>query len=393
MTHAARWGGRRWPVVDGIPFLRLGRERLADEALRALDAGDREAALGLLLADQDEWWTGDAPPEADLRGLAREAPGLARREAPGLARHEAPGRTRREAPGLARREAPGLTLREAMAALRWGRVADYFAHRWSDPTFVAGLALVGAHWTAPRDAFELACGIGHHLRELALRGVRVAGADVVFAKLWLARHFVAPAAELVCFDAGREWPALPRRDLVLCHDALYFLEPKEHVVGSLRARRGEGGLLLVSHVHNADWPNLSSGAALSAARLRELFPDALAYADEELTAALLGGRAPRPATDAELAGTEAFAVAEGPGLAPPLALSGGVALPPPGAELRRNPLYEGAEIRFPSDRYAAEYGPRAPYRPRTDAPERATLDDATAHWARRRELVHLPERW
>lgn len=348
-------------MVDGIAFLRLGRERLADEALLALDRGDRAAALGLLLADQDDWWTGEVAAECDLRALARDA--------------------------------GHVTLREAMATLRWGRVADYFAHRWSDPTFLAGLALVGAHWAAPRDAFELACGIGHHLRELSLRGVHAAGGDVVFAKLWLARHFVAPEAELVCFDAGLEWPELPPRDLVLCHDALYFLEPKRHVVGALRAVRAPGGLLLVGHVHNAGWPNLSAGAALTAAHLRELFPAALVYADEELTAALIEGRAPTQAGDGELARTEAFAVAEGPGLGPPQGLSGGFALPPPGVELRRNPLYDGAEIRFPSERYATEYGPRATYGRRTDAPERATLGTATAHWARRRELVHLPERW
>ncbi len=355
------WRGHIWPVVDGIPYLRLGRERLAMEARRALALDDREAALALLLADQDDWWTGETAPEADLRSLAREA-------------HR-------------------MTLREAMAALRYGRVADYFAHRWSDPTFLAGLALTGAHWAAPRGAFELACGIGHHLRELTLRGVRAAGGDVVFAKLWLARHFVAPEAELVCFDAGLEWPALPARDLVLCHDALYFLEPKRHVVSSLRALRGASGMLLVGHVHNADRSNLSAGAALSAAELRELFPAALVYADEELTDALLDGRAPRPAGPAELVLTEAFSVAEGPGLAPPLALEAGLALPPPGAELRRNPLYDGVEIRFPSERYAAEYGPRATYGLRTDAPERAALGEATAQWARRRELVHLPERW
>jgi hypothetical protein len=354
------WRGRRWPVVDGIPFLRLGRERLADEALRALDAGDRVAALGLLLADQDDWWDGETAPEADLRALARDP--------------------------------AAVTLREAMGTLRWARVADYFAHRWSDPTFLAGLALTGAHWNAPRTAFELACGIGHHLRELALRGVRAAGADVVFAKLWLARHFVCPSAELTCFDAARDWPELPRHDLVLCHDAFYFLEPKEHVLARLRAiREGDRALLLLSHIHNAEWPNFSAGRAITAARLQALFPDALAYADEELTAALAGRRAPRPGG---LQGTEAFAVAEGPGLASPQPLLGGVAVPPPGAALRRNPLYaDNGALRFPSERYAREYGGRATYRPVSDAPAQASLDASTAHWARSRELLHLPERW
>jgi SAM-dependent methyltransferase len=370
VSHSVEWRGRRWPVVDAIPFLRQGREALAQQALAALDAGDREAALGLLLADQDDWWTGETAPEAELRALARDV-----------------GR---------------LSLRGAMAALRWGRVADYFAHRWSDPTFLAGLALTRAHWNTPRTAFELACGIGHHLRELALRGVAVTGGDVVFAKLWLARHFVVPSAELVCFDAaGEEWPVAGRpRDLVLCHDALYFLEPKPAIVARLRALRDpERGLLLASHIHNTDWHNtdwhnLSSGAAITAEEVRALFPDGALYADEELSAALLAGRAPWAADAGDLARTEAFAVAEGPGLALPQALGDGIVLPPPGAALTLNPLYDGeGELRFPSARYAAEYGARATYPPRTDAPPHATLDAATTERARRRELLHLPERW
>jgi len=44
-------------------------------------------------------------------------------------------------------------------------------------------------------------------------------------------------------------------------------------------------------------------------------------------------------------------------------------------------------------RYQAEYAPRATYPPRTDAPERAMSGPAVAVWARRRELVDLPERW
>ncbi|MBY0337520.1 MAG: hypothetical protein K2X11_12950 [Acetobacteraceae bacterium] len=358
--HSVVHAGRRWPVVDGIPFLRAGREELAREALAALDAGDRVAALALLLADQDDWWDGDAAPEADLRALARDP--------------------------------QTVTLREAMEALRWARVADYFAHRWSDPTFLAGLALTRAHWMAPRSAFELACGIGHHLRELSLRGVAVSGGDVVFAKLWLARHFVCPEARLACFDAAHPWPVADRHDLVLCHDAFYFLEPKQAVLARLRGLRGGGrGLLLISHIHNADRPGFSAGHAISRARLAGLFPAVLAYADEELTRALAEGRAPLPG---RLDGTEAFAVAEGPGLGAPQSLADGVVLPPPGAALRRNPLYaEGGARRFPSERYASEYGARVTYPAVSDAPARAVLDASTAHWALRRELLHLPERW
>jgi len=355
--------GRRWPAPDGIAFLRAGREALATEALARLDAGDGEAALVALLAEQDEWWQGPIADPAALRELVR-------------------ARDR-------------LTLRQAMTLLAWGPVADYFAHRWSDPTFLAGLALTEAHWTKPRQAFELACGIGHHLRELARLGVETTGADVVFAKLWVARHWVAPSARLFCIDAAQALPPLGLFDLVVCHDALYFLEPKPAIVARLRRMlESTGGLLAVSHVHNREWPNASAGAAVTADEMAALFPDALLYDDAELTCALAEGRAPRPALAATLRDAEAFAAALGSGLAPPRPVIGLLALPAAGTRLRRNPLY-GADgsITWPSERYGREYGPRATYPARSLAPGHAVLSKATAGPARRRELLDLPERW
>ncbi|MFC0409391.1 class I SAM-dependent methyltransferase [Roseomonas elaeocarpi] len=361
--HSLTDGETRWPLVDGIAFLRLGREALAASAIERLDAGDREGALVVLLADQDDWWRGPtAEPEA-LRRLVREA--------------------------------DTLTLRDAMALLSWGPVATYFAHRWSDPTFLAGLALVRAHWAGPATAFELACGIGHHLRALGEQGVRASGGDVVFAKLWVARQWVAPEAELVCFDAGKPWPiAAGSIDLVCCHDAFYFLEPKREILHRLRALRAPGGVLAVSHIHNRDWPNMSAGSAMQAGDVAALFPQATVYDDAELTRALAEERAPVGAPVASLGGVEAFSLAEGPGVGPAQAVTGGIALPAGGAALRRNPLYgEDGTVRWPSERYETEYGPRATYPQHSDAPERGVMDSATRTRALRREMLHLPDRW
>ncbi len=357
----------RWPVLDGIPYLRVGREALVAEARAAIDAGDPETALVRLLADQDDWWTGPAPDEGSLRRLVRD-------------------RAR-------------LSLRDALAGLAYGRVGDYFAHRWSDPTFLAGLALIEAHRGGERQAFELACGIGHYLRELQLRGVAVTGADVVFSKLWVARHWVlAEPALLLCFDAAAPWPTRPRVDLAVCHDALYFLEPKREIVERLRAAVGEAGWLALGHVHNRENPGFSAGRAMSAAELAALCPDAVTYDDAELTRALVEARAPEPRPLHELRAVEAFAVACGPGLMrTPRALTGGLAVPPEGAPLVRNPLYRdgpaGPEIAWPSERYEAEYGPAVTYPRRAAAPPRAVAGAAVEALARRRELVALPERW
>ena len=354
-------GAARWPVVDGIAYLRAGRERLVADALSLLDAGDRTGALVILLADQDEWWRGPIASAGAIEALVNGA--------------------------------GHLSLRDAMRLLDWGPVADYFAYRWSDPVFVAGLGLVEAYWSEPSSAFELACGIGHHARALTQRGVSVAGGDVVFAKLWVARHWMVPDADLVCFDASAGWPIGSERfDLVACHDAFYFLEPKLEILERLRGL--SRGCLLVSHVHNRDWPNFSAGRAVSAAELAEMFPGGVFYDDAELSRAVLEKRSPVSSPAVALDGVEAFSIAEGPALPPPRVLTGGLVLPAAGTLLRRNPLYrENGELGWPTERYRLEYGPRATFAERTVCPARASSSEAVEHWARRRELVDLPERW
>lgn len=358
-AHSLSDGMSRWPVIDGIPFLRTGRDALVAAVLARLDADQTDAALVLLLADQDAWWTGPvAEPEA-LRRLVQDR--------------------------------ATLTLREAMALLSWGPVADYFAHRWSDPSFIAGLSLAETHWPSPHTGFELACGIGHHLRALAQHGVQTTGADIVFAKLWLARYFVSPDSFLICFDAGSPWPIEQQRfDLVCCHDAFYFLEPKQEILHRLNALATDG-TLLVGHIHNRNWPNLSAGASITVDQLVALFPDGTFYDDAELTEAAAAGRRPCSAEPMQLDTVEAFAVMRGK---PGSASIGLLTVPADGTDLRRNPLYrpDGA-VAWPSPRYEAEYAPRATYPAQSPCPPRARLDDVSRSWARRRELLDLPERW
>ena len=373
--HALRDAGTgaRWPVIDGIPYLRVHREALVERVLAHLDAGEPDEALAALLVDQDDWWNG---PPVDPAGIIRLI-----------------------------KERRTATLRDAVALLGWGRVGDYFLHRWSDPTFLAGLSLLEAHWNEPICVFEFACGIGHYLRELQRRGCKVAGADVVFAKLWVARHWVvAETAQLVCFDAGSpHWP-IPGApvDLVVCNDAFYFLDDKAALLEALRQNAGDDGWLALSHIHNRDCPGFSAGRAVTAEEIAELFPDALVYDDAELTRALVAVRAPSPQEPAALRSCEAFSVVCGPGMRPaPRALVDGLTLPKPGTVLRLNPLYapagDGYVVRWPSERYEAEYALRAIYPLHSPGPEHLTfdgsLDAPETQRVRVREFVDLPERW
>ncbi|QIN80346.1 methyltransferase domain-containing protein [Rubrobacter marinus] len=365
-------GERLWPVVGGIPYLRAGRDELVGFACRALERGDERAALVELLRDQDDWAPDPPPGRAAVEALVDGEPGL----------------------------------REAMDGLGFGPVGDYFTYRLSDPTYLAGLALIQAHWNAPQSSFELACGIGHYSRDLSRRGVATAGGDVVFAKLWLARRYVAPATRFVCFDAAYPFPvASASADLALCQDAFYFLPEKAHVAEEL-LRVSEGGTVAIGHAHNAAAENHSSGAPLTVEGYAALLPDPLLYDDAELTQAFVSGEplVPRPA--GELGGSEAVCLVSG---AHGSADGPDLTLPPPGTPLLPNPLYEvsgedpvAMRLEWPSPRYEDEYAPRSGYLPEGLEVSRAVLDRAARgavgadpevdRLARVRVLLDLPGR-
>ena len=357
-AHSLAAVGERWPVIEGIPYLRADRLDLASASLAALDDGREDDALVLLLADQDNWARTAPPTEQDRRRLVRDA--------------------------------DGISFRSAMDMLAFGPVGTYFAHRWSDPTFLSGLALAEAHWH-DGSLFELACGAGHFLRAFARRGDPVAGGDIVFAKLWLARRYLAPEAPLVCFDAAASWPFEDGAfGTAFCHDAFYFLPNKPHVAAEMQRLAGRA---LVGHAHNSLVDNLSSGSPLAPGGYAGLFEDAVLFDDQELTAALIEVRAPRAASADALADAPAISIASRAGAARPVL--GAFALPEPGTPLRRNPLYHGQQIRWPSERYETEYGPLATYPLQATGPETAIAgaDAVIDGLVRRRVLLDLPQSW
>lgn len=370
--HSLSDGRDRWPVADGIPYLRAGRPELSRAALAALDNGDRVGALALLLQDQDEW--------------ARAAP-------------PTPEATRAVVEGV---DAKAMTLREAMATLTYGPVAHYFAHRWSAPTFLSALGLLEAHWTDPPLVLEVACGLGQMLRELDLRGVPVAGTDVVFSKLWLARHFLLPDAPLACADIAAGPPAAPVEGAtLLCHDAFYFLPEQERVADTMRAVVGRTGTVLIGHAHNrlVDQRGVA-GRPRTPAEYEGLFPGARLYDDAEL--ARSSEAVARDVTDLETA--EAVSLAWRQNGAFEFESSLSLRIPLPNRPLRLNPLLQEQAGKlhpaWPTPTFAAEYAD-APYLeadpPSADLLARAarfgTQDPEVARLAANRILLDLPEGW
>ena len=366
-------GATRWPVVAGIPYLRVGREAPRRTALEALDAGDEPAALAVLLADQDDYARTPPPTAATLRDLVDAV------------------------------DADAVSLRDAMAALNYGPVTDYFAHRWSAPTFLSGLALLALR-PADRPVVEVACGIGHYLRELARQGVECGGIDVVFSKLWLARRFlVGSGVPLVCGDAAAGWP-LGRAagpSVAFCHDAFYFLPEKPKVLAAMHTLAGEGGSILIGHAHNRlrDHGGVS-GEPKTPAEYAAMLPGCMLFDDAELARSVWSGSIALPQTAAELADREAVALVWPAGQDSNVSNSD---LTHP--KFRLNPMLrdDAGTLRpdWPTPRFEAEYAAESAYLIGEPTPSAETLrraaqgvaDPEVNRLARRRIVLDLPERW
>ena len=370
--HSLTDGEARWPVVDGIPYLRLGRDALRAEVLGALDAGHVDAARIRLLQDQDDYAPVPPPPADQIREALGD---------------------------------PELTFRAAMEALGFGPVAVYFAHRWSAPTFLSGLGLLGHYWAPPAPLVEIACGVGQILLEVARHGGRAAGIDVVFAKLWLARRFIVPAeVALVCADVGHGLPVAGLTgSTLLCHDAFYFLRRKAAVLAEMRRVAGATGTVLIGHAHNSRHDHGAvAGEPLSVREYAAMAPNAALYDDAAVARAVVEGVPPRPRAAADLDDVEAIGLAVGTPARRPLDLGG----PVPDLPLRLNPLLEAGpdgllHPSWPTPAFAREYASAAYLEdvppPSADLLRRAAagagLDAAVAALARRRVLLGLPARW
>ena len=373
-----------WPVVAGIPYLRANRDQLRQHVLDALSAGDERQALVLLLADQDDFARIEPPDEASLNCLIDAV------------------------------EAGRATLREAMVALRFGPVADYFAYRWSSPTYLSGLVLLdrfGGDLMLP--VVEVACGIGHYLRDLALRGRTTVGVDVVFSKLWLARQFVVPAAvPLICGDVAAGFPLgpIPGGAVAFCHDAFYFLPSKAQVIRTLREMAGPAGRIVIGHAHNRDHDHGGvAGEPKTPAEYEAILPGCQLYDDAELArSAWTGERAPSRSA-AELAYSEAVALVADPSGKGELSSSQSLLDPVPGTRLQLNPLLTDQDgtltTAWPSERFRGEYEAASDYLIGEPTPDPSTIEAAERgvvgrgthpevdRLARRRILLDLPERW
>jgi len=232
-----------FPVVAGIPVLIA--DDPARDALRALEAGRTEDALFGLLG-----LSGDSARRERFRDLMRR---------------------------------DTTTYREALGLLCDDAEGAWALYRFTDPTFVTAEMVLRAigqrEWPLRGRTLDVCGGTGHLTRVLqTLRspddGV-VAGtvlADVYFWKLWLASRFTVPDAAPICCDANSPLPfARDSFSTVLLADAFPYIWHKRMLADELMRLAGEGGVVIMPHLHSALGDNYSAGNTLTPAAYQSLF--------------------------------------------------------------------------------------------------------------------------
>ena len=365
-----------FPIIDGIPVL------VADDptraAMHAMEAGRKDEALASLL--------GLDPSASDrLRALLQ-------------------GDT--------------ATYREALEIISPDAEGTYFVYRFSDPTFVLAESVVraiGADRRRTAHVIDLCGGSGHLTRVLSeVSGRPVVVADVYYWKLWLAQRFTAPGCAPVCCDANHPLPFVRGSfSMVVLSDAFPYIWHKRLLAEEMARLAGDGGTILMPHLHSSLGFNFSAGMTLTPAAYQDLFAAGhpRLFRDSDLLNDVLGHTAldlsrdvtPEQAGDepsVTLVATRDADVFRPHLLADPGTLAG---------ELRVNPLYRveqrGAQatltLAFPTPEYEEEFGGVRRYLPDTLTLEidlRGRLEPAHFGAAytdlrRRRILLDTPPRY
>lgn len=372
-----------FPIVDGIPVLLA--DDLTREAMHALEAGRREAALLALL---------------------------------GLGEDTTRTRVFRAFLGAG----AGRTYEAALRILSPDAEGTYFLFRFSDPTYLLSEALLQslaeAAWPLTGPVLDLCGGSGHLTRVLTSlapragnQAPRVVNADVAFWKLWLAKHFTAPECAAICCDANEPLPfGRSAFSTVLLSDAFPYIWRKRMLAEEMMRVAGPDGVIVMPHLHSSLGENFTAGDPLTPEAYRNLFEpqEPRLFSDARLLDEMLEDGVvdlSRDVAPADLAGTPSLTI---------VATRRGdvfarrevrVALDVTG-ELRVNPLYrveshDGAAtltLAFPSPEYADEFGDSRRYLPDeatlpcavSGAIPREALGPAHEELRRRRVVLDLP---
>ena len=399
----------RWPVVDGIPVLQrtpLGvHEHTTGDAETART--DYRQLVELIDAGRHE--------EALIRCLAFpvEMPGLARLIGWRLSNSNAFTRLRYAlcVPQVRRL----LERRDSLSAVDLFHFfcrpdsplgegpRDYFIHRFGQPRHIAALALLENLPSSAEDrrpVLDVACGAGHFDHYLTQRPERssVIGTDINFFQLWIAKHWIAPAAEFVCADLRDGLPfADDTFSAVFCSDAYHYVPNRGVLIREMK-RCAPGRPAILTRVGNAQiGPNEGRENTL-AGYLQEIEEDVKVFHEHQLVRDYLGRRNPLASTpDTGARECKWLSFAWNVGAREPAGWPHAIGKPVLNPIYQRSRSPEGWSLKhaFPSAWFAFENGAMLTYQPRraTVEAQQLRLKSNVGALAERFLIIGVPERY
>lgn len=246
----------RYGIVLGIVVLRQASAPSdnTDPVVAALDAGKCDRALDVLLAHET----------ASLRRHRPRIPRLA---------DWLNGRTESR-PGPTTFPA-SESLRSVLRRWRPDSYGEYLEYRYANPSLLGSIPVIAAMAAnlshgegdeCPPWVIDIGCGIGHTaylLKSLAPRA-QVVAADLDFLNLLLAKQYVLPDENFVCFDAEAGLPFKDDAfDAAFSLDCVHYIRGKHHLASELHRVGRPKARYALCHIHNATRHNPNQGIPLS----------------------------------------------------------------------------------------------------------------------------------
>jgi SAM-dependent methyltransferase len=154
----------------------------------------------------------------------------------------------------------------------------YMRHRFSMPSFLAALPLLGLADGTSGLVMDTACGMGHLASTIAkiVPPQRLLCMDLNPSFAWSTRTFFAPDAHAaIAHDLNRPLPISSGQfSTIFCSDAFHYVTHKAQLARDFLRLLRDDGILVMPHLHNRLQFNPSAGDPLSPAEYAALFEGA-----------------------------------------------------------------------------------------------------------------------
>ncbi len=160
--------------------------------------------------------------------------------------------------------------------LMFSPIYDYFEYRYGQPRYLVVLSLLTTLPDDDKPILDIACGTGHLFHYLTHRNTSqsVIGVERNFAKLYLAKKFIAPKGNYFCAEAEQPLPF--ENDVfssVYSSDAFQYFKYRPSSVREMKRVLSPDGVIFISRVSSMPMKYYKGNAIIPPKQLKSYFQE------------------------------------------------------------------------------------------------------------------------